>query len=1372
MPFALSPAAQQIAKRYTGKQREFLYALVSCPYPITVNCLRAVVKRFGMTYAVGQKLVDQLFEQRILQGRHPNLCDSGYASYYYYGACELSPFSYVAICSLMGPDDVKTLSWKSIYCESRSYSSLYEPEDYAWFLLRIVSPQDSFPKKPNGASDTESDRLIDAWSDHLLLLTVEPFAVSFFGTLSTQAAERLARYLQSFFSCGISWDRLMTLRSSVQAMRLTSEQRSQLDDWFTFLQFFREGHPDKLLERMRPESQHYFLMQAVRALLAGDGALAVRLVKKALKADVFFLGGLQGVFENLIYGLALYADRQSPGSRRTMESILRRGIHEYVPSSYVLNIISAVALHADYEKSLNGLVEVMNRKSMICRSVEEIVAFAFHVDFVVGQIPEKQVLRDIDFAEQSYPLIGQLWHAVMYPTDEKNVEYEKQLAVKSLIACQRRTEAWESALDELLDVMAASKKKNGSVSLSGPSARVIYLLDTKTLSIVPRLQKTKNGRVWSTGRDISLKKFRTMTTEDGLTAQDMEVASQVRIGEGRFASSYLGGADPLRQLVGHPHVYDRYDEKQRIDVLKGQLQLVVEHKNGSYTVQTNLGDDLRISDGVPDCVIRQPTQTSIEVIDISPEQQKIIATFSKIEAFPDAAKDKLTTLLERISERTPVMAELLKNSENLEKAQGSSAITVRIAPDNEGKFTVHAAVRPLAGASVLCEPGKGLSCLAMNVKNRAVQVERNLEQERKNFAQLETAVENLDDSRSDRTTWILSTVDCLEFLNAVRELSDVVVEWPEGAKLSVTHSTISFANMKFSVHRMGSWFEADGEVKLDGKTQLKMAELLRLVREAKGNFIALGKEQYVALTESLKKQLIALDRIAGGSKTVQLSPFNSTVVGELEKNGASVRADKEFRSLQERIARAQVVQATVPETLQAELRDYQTDGFEWMMRLASWGAGAVLADDMGLGKTVQTIAVLLARAALGPQLVVVPASVLFNWQEELSRFAPSLKRVILNEQGNREQALKDAGKNTVVITTYGLSVIEAEAISEKTWATAVYDEAHNIKNRETKSFKAALEVKADFRILLTGTPLQNHLAEIWALFEVAVPGLLGSFNRFADRFVLPIERDKDREQQRLLKRLISPFILRRTKADVLNELPEKTETTIKVTLSPEERALYEQLREETQINLQTGEINPIQALASLMKLRQAACSPELVDSKLRLPSSKTQAFLGLVHNLMENRHRALVFSQFTGHLALIRRALEQEGIAYLYLDGAVTSSRRQKLVEEFEQGEMPLFLISLKAGGTGLNLTAADYVIHLDPWWNPAVEDQASDRAYRIGQERPVTVYRLIAADTVEEKILKLHGTKKSLADALLEGTELSRRLGREEIMELLALAQ
>ena len=517
-----------------------------------------------------------------------------------------------------------------------------------------------------------------------------------------------------------------------------------------------------------------------------------------------------------------------------------------------------------------------------------------------------------------------------------------------------------------------------------------------------------------------------------------------------------------------------------------------------------------------------------------------------------------------------------------------------------------------------------------------------------------------------------------------------------------------------------------------------------------------------------------MDRVAGGSgtKTPQVSVFNTGLLGELEKNGAEIKADKAFRDLQERVNEAADVDVPVPAGLTAELRDYQEDGFRWMSRLAAWGAGAVLADDMGLGKTVQTIAVLASRAAQGPQLVVVPASVLLNWRDELTRFAPSLKQVILNLAGDRADVLKKAKAGTVVVTTYGILTSEVETLAEKTWTTAVFDEAHNVKNKETKSFKAAAEVKADFRIMLTGTPLQNHLAEIWALFEIAVPGLLGSFNRFTDRFVLPIERDKDREQQRLLKRLVSPFILRRTKTDVLNELPEKTEMTVKVELAAEEKALYEELREETQVSLENGEINAMQALTSLMRLRQAACSAELIDPALTIPSSKTQAFLKLADELIENRHRALVFSQFTSHLALIRRALDEKGIKYLYLDGSMSPAQRMKLVEAFENGEMPLFLISLKAGGTGLNLTAADYVIHMDPWWNPAIENQASDRAYRIGQERPVTIYRLIAAGTVEEKILKLHATKKSLADALLEGTEMSSRLGREEIMELLSLAK
>lgn len=346
---------------------------------------------------------------------------------------------------------------------------------------------------------------------------------------------------------------------------------------------------------------------------------------------------------------------------------------------------------------------------------------------------------------------------------------------------------------------------------------------------------------------------------------------------------------------------------------------------------------------------------------------------------------------------------------------------------------------------------------------------------------------------------------------------------------------------------------------------------------------------------------------------------------------------------------------------------------------------------------------------------------------------------------------------------------DIEILETRDWNVAVLDEAHTIKNRETKMSKAAMALTADMRVLLTGTPLQNHLSEIWNLFEFANPGLLGSYGQFSERFILPIEKDRNRERQRLLKRLLSPFILRRTKSEVLNELPEKTEMTLRVCLSNEERALYEQLREEASVSLETNQVGAIEALTYLTRLRQAACHPRLVNSRLALPSSKTKAFLDLSDELQAGGHRALVFSQFTSHLALIREALDEKGIRYLYLDGSHSASQRKKLVEEFQQGTMPLFLISLKAGGTGLNLTAADYVIHLDPWWNPAIEDQASDRAYRIGQEHPVTIYRLIAENTIEEKILRLHATKKSLADALLDGSDMSGRLSRDEILQLLS---
>ena len=523
------------------------------------------------------------------------------------------------------------------------------------------------------------------------------------------------------------------------------------------------------------------------------------------------------------------------------------------------------------------------------------------------------------------------------------------------------------------------------------------------------------------------------------------------------------------------------------------------------------------------------------------------------------------------------------------------------------------------------------------------------------------------------------------------------------------------------------------------------------------------KEEFVYLDPALLKKLKAqVDFMEGAG---YLDMMKAVYTGQLD-DGLQVSVPEHLLERVRELGRVDAM--PIPSGLQATLRPYQERGYSWLMRNLTLGLGALIADDMGLGKTVQAIAFLLSRAQHGASLVVMPTSVLLNWEREIKRFAPSLRPVIFNRE-DRAEVVKTLDAGDVLLSTYGLLPNEIENLKTVDWNVIVLDEAHTIKSKETKTSKAAMELTGDARLLLTGTPLQNHLSELWNLSEFANPGLLGGYTSFVERFVVPVEKLHDKERQRLLKRMISPFLLRRTKTDVLEELPEKTDITLRVELSEAERALYEGLRENTAKALETGEIKPMEALAALMKLRQAACHPQLVNPKLAMGSSKTDAFLELVDELRSNGHRALVFSQFTSHLALIRKALDERGIEYLYLDGAVSAAQRTKLTESFRLGSMPLFLISLKAGGTGLNLTAADYVIHLDPWWNPAIEDQASDRAYRIGQERPVTVYRLVAEGTIEEKILRLHDTKRSLADALLEGADMSSRLSKEMLLGLLS---
>ena len=333
---------------------------------------------------------------------------------------------------------------------------------------------------------------------------------------------------------------------------------------------------------------------------------------------------------------------------------------------------------------------------------------------------------------------------------------------------------------------------------------------------------------------------------------------------------------------------------------------------------------------------------------------------------------------------------------------------------------------------------------------------------------------------------------------------------------------------------------------------------------------------------------------------------------------------------------------------------------------------------------------------------------------------------------------------------------------------ACLDEAHTIKNPNTKMSKAAMKLQAKRKVELTGTPIQNHLSELWNLFQFINPGLLGSAEQFSKKFIMPVEVDHNKERQNQLKKLISPFILRRTKGEVIEELPEKDEIIVPVDLSSDEMTMYEIRRRKTVEAVKSSKTVKVSTLAEITRLRQMACSCSLVDKKWKKTSSKVEAFIDLAESLNDSGNRALVFSQFTSFFAEIRKAMDKAKLPYLYLDGSTPMKQREKLVADFQKGDCPFFLISLKAGGLGLNLTGANYVIHLDPWWNPAIEQQATDRAYRIGQQQNVTVYHLISQHTIEEKILRLHKTKRDLADSLLEGTDMSHALTQEELLELL----
>jgi len=523
---------------------------------------------------------------------------------------------------------------------------------------------------------------------------------------------------------------------------------------------------------------------------------------------------------------------------------------------------------------------------------------------------------------------------------------------------------------------------------------------------------------------------------------------------------------------------------------------------------------------------------------------------------------------------------------------------------------------------------------------------------------------------------------------------------------------------------------------------------------------------------------------ASDQRRLQLPRARAAALVELEAELAGGKrmwsGSAAVRELADKLSRFAGMPATpVPEALNAALRPYQVEGLSWLRFLGESGLSGILADDMGLGKTVQVLAYLVGEQQAGradrPTLVVCPKSVLPNWAAETARFAPSLRQLVHAgpERGKRRARFADVD---LVLTTYPVLARDVDALAAQAWNLLVLDESQMVKNPATLAARAARKLDARQRICLTGTPLENHLGELWAQFDFLLPGLLGSKADFTRNFRKPIEKARDREVRERLRRRIRPFLLRRTKDQVVADLPEKTEVTRTIMLEGRQRDLYETLRasyaEEIRgyIAAQTFERNRIRVLEGLMRLRQVCCDPRLIPQEhaKAAPSAKLDYLMDMLHELIAAGRRILVFSQFTSMLELIEADLASERIRYVKLTGQTED--RATPVQRFQRGEVPVFLISLRAGGFGLNLTRADTVIHYDPWWNPAVESQATDRAHRIGQDKPVFVYRLIAGDTVEERILVLQARKRELADALFDesGQSLAAALSADDWLALL----
>ncbi len=939
------------------------------------------------------------------------------------------------------------------------------------------------------------------------------------------------------------------------------------------------------------------------------------------------------------------------------------------------------------------------------------------------------------------------------------------------------------------DVLAQLQALDAPVEAAAKSAeqsRLVWVLtlgDAGDVEDIDLIEQKRGTRGWNKGKSVGFSRLLGATP---LSRHDQKLASAVYRDPYDRRRGLLDRAAAVVALVGHPAVVFSDAPDQFVDLTEGTPELEVVREGDRYVLRVSPRphDDIAVAsryvgnyregdeEGLRHLTVVRDSPQRARVIRLTATQQRAAQLLAGRFSVPEAGRAELEQTLRALAGQFQVHAD---SAEAAREVAAEVRLRAELAPVGDG-LSLRLAVAPLGDAGPRLVPGVGRERVMAAIGGESVGTRRDLASEKAGLQAVLDALPFLDDDAGAVAAceWTVNEPEQALAMVEVLPGLDVVsgVDWPKGRSVRV--ATADTPQLQITVRKDREWFRLAGRVAVDESLVMDFEALLAASRGT-SRFVPMGDGVYLALTRTLKQRLAEMATVVETDRHgSRVAPVSAAWLQEV-LDGANLDADAGFREALERLQRAQAETHAVPTTLQAELRSYQEDGFVWASRLAAAGFGGCLADDMGLGKTLQALAVLLARGAGGPALVVAPTSVCGNWMDEGRRFAPSLRLVAFGEgEGAREAQIADAGPMDVIVVSYTMLLQAQSAFHGRRWHTVIADEAQAIKNAAAKRSLAMFELEADFRLALSGTPVENRLAELWSIMRFANPGLLGSLTRFNERFAGPIERSRDREAQQVLKRLIGPFVLRRTKAQVLKELPARTELVVTVTPEPTEAAFYEAIRREAvaEVDQNLADTTSGQArfniLAQLTRLRRAACDPRLMSGAFPAPSAKVQAFARLCADLVANHHKALVFSQFVDFLHLLKVVLDQEGIAYQYLDGSTPAAERTRRVNAFQAGEGDLFLISLKAGGFGLNLTAADYVVITDPWWNPAAEDQAMGRAHRIGQLRPVTVYRLVTAGTVEERIVALHQDKRALAEGILEDGEVAVLPSTDDLVALI----